>query len=118
MASAQAPQALKAALLSGGEKRDRDALMAYIQNRDWYIVRDGTVVDINQIGRGHVAVPIELFDALALMRYAQIVEECGPAAARANVMRKRMLKACDRFPTLGSEALRRMIGIPSLMKRP
>lgn len=88
--------------------------MAYMDDA-FYVVRDsaGLVIqnhDAGTAGGMWVRLPLDVFDALVLMRMAQLWEspehEIYIAALGA--------KVCEDYPNLGTEALRRRLGLPPL----
>lgn len=84
--------------------------MSYIDDRMWYVVNEGTTVAFEDRFSGDtIRLPIEVFDALVMMRYAQLVEQPIPLTARA-------IDVCGLYRSLGSEALRRWVGLPSLLE--
>lgn len=85
--------------------------MAYL-NGEFYVVREGDSVLISHNGHGDsVRLPLELFDAVCLMRFAQMRNTSGRMT-----LQNKMLAACD-METLGGEDLRTLLGLPSLMEQ-
>lgn len=90
--------------------------MAYM-NDDWYVVKDaGGVVIQNTNFEAEVAddfgtwvrLPQDVFDALALMRYAELREDLEG-------MLVKRLAVAEKYQNLGTEALRRWAGLPPLI---
>lgn len=85
--------------------------MAYIYDGNFYIAQTGDGVTVSTPGDGtEVHLPMDVFDAIVLMRSAQLSEELE----KPGDLYVRMIAACDRG-TLGAEALRRWLQIPSAM---
>lgn len=86
--------------------------MAFFYDAHWYIVREGGEILISRPGAGEtVRLPLDVFDDICMMRSAQLSEE---NEQHPGMLHDVMERACA-HGTLGAEALRRWMQIPSVM---
>lgn len=88
--------------------------MAYMRN-PYYAYRSGTTMYIQSAEADEgIALPLEVFDALVVMRYAQLQMAEGPVADLLKLERE----VADRYDgNFGADALRRKLGLKTGMDR-
>ncbi len=93
--------------------------MAYMDT-PWYIWSDGTHMHIARsepegFEYETVAVPLEVFDALVVMRHAQLLEERRETPGRTG-MDEYSKEIAERYAgNMGADALRRIFGLKDTM---